>query len=213
MGYWSSQVTAGGYKLPEVISGLQKHIRRGEEEQAMECAMQIESIQPRYLWNRMKVIASEDIGLADSSIAVLVHALCEQYLDAKSRGSGSTRLFLIHAVFAMCRAPKSRLIDHANIALYRREEGWYEIPDYVFDQHTAEGRRRGRGLDHFWSDGTVLADAVDLPRDDAYREEAIVNLRAGRQPRYAQTHGKREGAKQDEGASRRRPQRDLFSDE
>lgn len=44
------------------------------------------------------------------------------------------------------------------------------IPDWVNDQQTLEGRKVGRGLDHFRKEGALL---VPLPAaDDPYDEEA-----------------------------------------
>ena len=44
------------------------------------------------------------------------------------------------------------------------------VPDWALDQHTTEGRRMGRDLDHFRAEGTKL---VPPPTgDDPYIEEA-----------------------------------------
>jgi hypothetical protein len=50
-------------------------------------------------------------------------------------------LFLTHAVLLLCEAKKSRMIDWTLLA---------------YDKHNAEGRRMGRGLDHFVTDGAKL---------------------------------------------------------
>lgn len=185
MSYWATQVTGGGHQLSEVISALQKHIRRGEEEQAMECAIQIESIQWKYLWNRLKVIASEDIGIADNSIAPLISALADNYEDARRRNNDSYRLFLGHAILAMCRAQKTRIVDAFIIDLYMRDEDWYEVPDYAFDKHTAKGRRLGRGIDHFFDEATKLNPEADIAGVERYTEAARRSLSTGRKWRYA----------------------------
>lgn len=202
MSYWSTQVTGGGHQLSEVISAMQKHIRRGEEEQAMECAIQIESIQWKYLWNRLKVIASEDIGIADSSVATLLSSLADNYEDARRRNNDSYRLFLGHAILAMCRAPKSRIVDAFIIDLYMRDEDWYEVPDYAFDKHTAKGRRLGRGIDHFFDEATKLHPEVELEGVAEYTQSARESLLANRKWRYAgsKTDARRSTPKRDEGS-------------
>ncbi len=58
--------TKGGYLLDEVVSALQKCIRRGREEEAMYWALEMaESGCGKYLWRRLMIIGAEDVGLAD----------------------------------------------------------------------------------------------------------------------------------------------------
>jgi hypothetical protein len=50
------------------------------------------------------------------------------------------------------------------------------VPDWAFDQHTQKGKRMGRGLDHFRSEGAKLVPpptADDPYEDEAYRLWAI----------------------------------------
>jgi len=77
--------TLGGYTLGEVISALQKEIRRGNESAAMYWAIEIESVERKYLWNRLKVIVSEDIGLASTETNIMVGMLGDWYNDAYAR--------------------------------------------------------------------------------------------------------------------------------
>jgi len=72
MGY--HLVTARGYDFFEVASALQKEIRRGNEEAALYWALELGSKFDDFLWSRLSIIASEDIGPADNSIAVLIYA-------------------------------------------------------------------------------------------------------------------------------------------
>jgi replication-associated recombination protein RarA len=60
----SSPLTRKGYYLDEVTSALQKEIRRCKEYEAVYWALELESFNYKALWNRLKVIASEDVGLA-----------------------------------------------------------------------------------------------------------------------------------------------------
>lgn len=57
-------MTPKGYDLHEVISALQKELRRGKEYEAVYWASELESFNPKLLWNRVRVIASEDVGIA-----------------------------------------------------------------------------------------------------------------------------------------------------
>jgi hypothetical protein len=74
----------------------------------------------------------------------------------------------------MCRAPKSREGCHfaAAIGLRSEIEGYVpSVPDWAYDQHTIEGRRRGRGLDHFLTEGAKLVPPAEPDADEgeAYR--------------------------------------------
>lgn len=87
-----------------------------------------------YVWKRLRIISSEDVGLADSNVAVQVRALYQNWLDQtrkKTDHPGFARAFILHAVCILTRAPKSRMLDHALIALYEGERPELPIPDYA----------------------------------------------------------------------------------
>ena len=75
----------------------------------------------------------------------------------------------------MCRSPKSRAGCHfsAAIGLRSQLQGYVPaVPDFALDQHTLEGRKLGRGLDHFRSEGAKLVPPpteLDPFEDEAYR--------------------------------------------
>jgi replication-associated recombination protein RarA len=181
---WSDQVTQGGYNFSEVVSALQKCIRRGLEREAMHWAIEIESIQAKYLWNRLKIIASEDIGIADSSIAVLVATLSQNYEDALKRGNDAYRLFLGHAILAMCRAEKSRIVDNFVIATYMNTDK-PPIPDVALDKHTRRGRTLKRSWEHFFDEGVKVSPEKFMDKNSDYEAETISHLQAGHKFKYA----------------------------
>ena len=75
-----SPLTPKGYYLDEVISALQKEVRRGKEYEAVFWAVELESFNPKALWNRLKVIASEDVGVAEPHAPLIISALESMYL-------------------------------------------------------------------------------------------------------------------------------------
>jgi replication-associated recombination protein RarA len=174
---FSELTTPGGYKCGEVASALQKEIRRGNEREALFWASELDLAgYGNYVFKRLRVIASEDVGIADSNVAVQVWALYRLWQEArrkKGEPEGHFRVHLVHAVVLLCRAPKSRLADSALIAFYTGERPKPEIPDYALDLHTARGRRMGRGVDHFYAEG---AKVVNETIDDPYLDEAKVTL-------------------------------------
>ena len=87
--------TQNGYDLYELLSALQKCIRRGLEEQAVYFAVELDGFNPTALWNRLKIIASEDIGAANPIMPILVETREKSYLKSKEKlGDDSYRLFL-----------------------------------------------------------------------------------------------------------------------
>lgn len=148
--------TEKGYGFFEASSTLQKAIRRGDENTAMFFAVELfNSGYDEYVWSRLKIIATEDIGLA-SNACVYVSSLYQSYSEQKKQNKEKRpeRLFLAHAVLLLVRAPKSRYVDLATIYHWKtHEETKMAVPDYAHDMHTATGRKKGRGIDHFYDEG------------------------------------------------------------
>lgn len=145
-----SQRTLRGFVLGECMSAVQKAIRRGDEMQAVTWAVEMDqSGHGQMLWNRLLVIASEDVGLAAPlGFQADIRALYDTWRELRDRRNQSKpeRLQVLHAVMLLCRAPKSRKIDNAVWATYGNPDPLVsEIPDYAIDGHTARGRSLGRG--------------------------------------------------------------------
>jgi replication-associated recombination protein RarA len=158
-------------RMFEVVSALQKEIRRGNEENALHWALELEQLNPSLLWNRLKIIASEDIGIAHSFTSILIETLHNQYLQSK--GKGESGLFLAHAILALCRAPKSRIVDEF-LEVVREEKNLgkkLEIPDYALDKHTARGKAKDRGMKHFLEEGAKLVNELEKI-ENPYKERA-----------------------------------------
>lgn len=145
-------------RMFEVVSALQKEIRRGNEENALYWALELEQLNPSLLWNRLKVIASEDISIAHPVIVLVIEALHKWYLEF--RGKNGSGLFLSHAILALCRSPKSRIADEfLEVVNGERKAGKkLEIPDYALDMHTARGKAKDRGMEHFLNEGAKLVN-------------------------------------------------------
>ena len=156
-------LTRKGYNFHECLSSLQKSIRRAREEQALFWALELESFNPKALWSRLRIIASEDIGIANNSIAILIDALNRAY-DQKQE-----LLFVAHAVLALCRSEKSRIVDDFCIVVQRSKN--LKIPDYALDMHTSRGKLMGRGLKHFHEVGSKLVNESTTIKN-IYRERS-----------------------------------------
>ena len=169
--------TVSGHPLGEVASAFQKAIRRGLEDEALHWGVELDmSNYGEYAWKRMRIMTSEDVGLAEPHLAATIYALYQNWVDQKRKKDlkhGPERLFLVHAILLLVRAKKSRIVDHALITYYGNHKP-RSIPDYALDKHTAAGRRMGRGVEHFFSDGIQLANRSELV--DEYEAKAKATL-------------------------------------
>ena len=170
--------TNGGYNFFHVSSAFQKLIRRGKEEDALYWATELfDSGYGEYVMYRSIVIATEDVGLADPNVIVQIMALQDSwaYLKKKKNKHKPERLPLFHSVMVLARAKKSRLIDNKICQYWELKENVerLEIPDYAFDNHTIEGRMKGRGNDYFFEESAKITnDNLDaVPEDYTYRDK------------------------------------------
>lgn len=166
--------TQGDYPLGCVISALQKEIRRGNEEMAMYWSLELIPNFEKYLWRRLVVIVNEDIGIANTELLVLVPTQEQQYFQFREEGKdGSARLCLANTILAMCRSPKSRIADHFQCAVLQDKihSPRKPIPDYALDKHTVQGKRMGRGVQHWLENGCFLANPSNMV-EDPYEERA-----------------------------------------
>ena len=178
--------TQGGHDFLEVVSALQKEIRRANERAAVYWAFELIPRFEAYLWKRLKVVANEDVGIAAPEIFAAIQALAEQYFEMRARKDGSCTLCLTNAVLLMCRAKKTRVADHLTIITEQTKareldgsQAPIPIPDYALDMHTLRGRQMGRGLDHFRTEGAKLVGRDESVKDP-YADEAYRLLRHGK---------------------------------
>ena len=174
---FGSLESARGYKLGEVTSALQKSIRRGQTDDALYWAAELDrSGFSKYCWKRLRVITSEDIGPAWPEGPAVIEALHRTFNDLRKEerdAPRSSKMVLMHAVILLADAPKSRICDVANIVHYSDDLPRREIPDVALDQHTSRGRQLGRGAKHFWTEGTEVANGQPHPLEDTYTPKAI----------------------------------------
>jgi replication-associated recombination protein RarA len=165
--------TIRGYRMDEVASALQKTIRRGDEEQALYWAAEVDrSGYGRYCWYRLQTIASEDVGLAEGpGFFAEIRGLYDMWLEtlAKKHSHKPERMFLSQAVLRLVRAKKSELVGEALIQ-WDINDRLYDIPDYALDPHTARGRKMGRKMPDFWDVTYHLENEGDVPGGDRYTE-------------------------------------------
>jgi replication-associated recombination protein RarA len=181
------QTKPHGFNDDEVKSAMQKEIRRGNEGDAMYWALEIAlESKPSFGWlrNRLKIIAYEDIGLANPDLVLQISKAVEDmdymYQNIESR---DWMVVLSYIILLMCRSMKSRITDHFRVQMeyywetQTPEKLEMKIPDYAIDMHTTKGNKMGRfknsykGVEHFIELGEHLEN--ENPEiDDIYKEEA-----------------------------------------
>jgi replication-associated recombination protein RarA len=175
--------TKRGYDFFEVSSAFQKSVRRCLEEDALYWASELDqSGYGEYVWKRMKIMVSEDIGTAEPNLPANIHALYSIWADMKKKNDKHfpERFFLIHAVLLVVMAKKSRVVDNALIVSYNTTEAKI-IPDWALDKHTRRGKAMGRGFKHFFDEGVKIANESG---EDKYfkRARAILEGNASKPP-------------------------------
>ena len=165
--------TENNYDFGEVISALQKEIRRGHETEAMFWALELYERYGKALWTRLQVIVNEDIGIANPQAIILIETLKKQFEEfVKGDRDGSMRLALANAILYLCRSPKSREADHFQCVVNQRrlQQEWrLDIPNYALDKHTSRGARMKRSWQHWFEVGCQL---IPEPQPNPYQEEA-----------------------------------------
>jgi replication-associated recombination protein RarA len=154
--------TPGGYSPADLISLLQKAIRRARPDLAAFAFNELEAGgYRRWAWSRLLVTVAEDLA---PGLAAEIEAL--HGLDAevnRARRDRPARVFWSRAILLMCAAAKNRDADHlTNLKLpevdHHQVEALLadivpaEIPEWTYDVHTQRGRARGKTRADFFRD-------------------------------------------------------------
>ena len=169
---WAAAKTRNGLAADEVISTLQKSIRRNKVEEACQAAYELYITGPLFLdklWRRLLTISVEDIGFGNLQAAVQVNTLNE-VRKTYAYDDGDQPMYFIHAIRVLCSCTKDRSSDYLkNIIIKEAAMGKkMEIPDIALDKHTKRGQEMGRGSKHFFEEATKVIPQLEIDND--YRE-------------------------------------------
>ncbi|MEG0468315.1 AAA family ATPase [Amedibacillus sp. YH-ame10] len=175
---WSKITTRNGYACDEVISALQKSIRRGLEEQACMFAYELYISSPQLeekMWRRLLTISVEDIGMGNPMAAIMVNNLAQMRLNYDYADNDRT-MYFIHAIRYMCASEKDRSSDILkNICIKSFAMGKLpEIPDVALDKHTQRGQAMGRDSFHFLHEASVVIPQAEIDNNYKERYEEIL---------------------------------------
>lgn len=169
---WAESKTINGFQADEVISTLQKSIRRAMVEVACQSAYELYTSGPIFLeklWRRLLVISVEDIGFGNLDAAVQLQALNEMRKNYPY-DDGDQPMYFIHAIRILCASTKDRSSDYLkNIIIKEAALGkQLEIMDVALDKHTKRGQAMGRDSKHFFEEATAVTPQLEIDND--YRE-------------------------------------------
>lgn len=167
---WQNQKTKNGFNADEIISGVQKSIRRGLVEDAVLMAWEMyvtsEELE-EYLWKRLQVISVEDIGFGDVNAPVLIRTLNEMRGEC-GFNAPDRPLFFVHAIRYLCRCAKDRSSDMLRNIIEKEHAAGKrpEIRDYMLDMHTRRGQALNRDIRYFLEVASHVEPLVDGAHDE-----------------------------------------------
>ncbi|MCT0956313.1 replication-associated recombination protein A [Weissella cibaria] len=137
----------------DVISALQKSIRGSDTDAALHyLARLIEAGDLAIISRRLRVIAYEDIGLANPAVAARAITAID---TAEKLGFPEARIPLANAVIELALSPKSNSAYTAVDAALAdvRKGGTGDVPDHLKDAHYKGAEKLGHGVDYVYPHG------------------------------------------------------------
>lgn len=177
---WAKVTTRNGLRGDEVISSLQKSIRRGLVEEACKFAYEMYITSPQMeekLWRRLITITVEDIGMGDVNAAILINNLNSMRKEF-DYADGDRPIYFIHAIRYLCACEKDRSSDLLkNIVIKGFAMGEIPVvPDFALDKHTVRGAEMGRDSFHFLNEASKVIPQMEVENDYKERYEEILKV-------------------------------------
>lgn len=162
---WRNITSRNGIPGDELVSALQKSIRRADEQTACRVAYEMYITSEQFedkMWRRLNAISVEDIGFGNTMAPILINTL-DEMRKKFPYNDGDRPLFFMHAIRFLCAQKKERSTDCLkNIIEKEFEQGYVvEIPDYAYDMHTGKGREMGRDMVDFLDVRSKVTPLVD----------------------------------------------------
>ncbi|NQZ85188.1 MAG: hypothetical protein HRU03_05720 [Nanoarchaeales archaeon] len=140
---FSTLKTKNNYPADQVVSALQKEIRKGNFENAVFYTLEMLESGERFVtkfWERMVVVVVEDIS--DNDCIVQIKSLKDTFFDLKDTKPWDKDMQAIKAVKILCEAKKDRIVSEIyDYMKIQRNQGYkLDIPEYAIDMHTKKGK-------------------------------------------------------------------------
>lgn len=152
-------------------SALQKYIRRGLVEKAMYHAWVMSTVETGWsLWKRLNIIAVEDV--LDPVVIIAVAELSKQ-ASKYGYGEWDGKRCAVAAAKIMAESSKDRSADeflevmdyyakhHDDEECKKRIAELGALDDWVFDVHTPQGRKMGRGDEYWYNESSKVENPSD----------------------------------------------------
>jgi replication-associated recombination protein RarA len=186
------QSTKNGYNFYEVLSAMQKAVRRGDAASAGYWALELyDSGFIVHIWNRLHIIACEDIAEPISREISELERIHDRFNEGTKKGTQRPgRLMVAKAIILLAAAKKSRAADHLICCVY--ETSWIpaeklvkeidaaksdvaglkkEIPDYALDgihtKRVPRGRKKMTRQEFLRTEHEALNPRIDHELDEA----------------------------------------------
>ena len=153
----------------DTISAFIKSVRGCDPDAAMYwlAKMLVGGEDPRFIARRLLILASEDVGLADSRGILVANAA----FDAVERvGQPECELNLAHATLFLATAPKSNSATNALFAAKAEvsKKPVQPVPLHLRDAHTSLNRKFGNGAEYIYNH-----DCPDFISGQDYLEKEV----------------------------------------
>ena len=181
---WQRTTTYSGFAADEVISAIQKSLRRGWLENAILLGWEMFLTSPEMeemMWSRLCVIAVEDVGFGNVNLPPIIETLYQQH-SRYPRPIGDRFLFAAHAIRLIATSAKDRTSDDlVNWARRSMELGERspEIPDIALDMHTLKGQQMGRDYRFFMEEASVVVPEI-ADKDQTWKNWILKALDEGK---------------------------------
>ncbi|MFR9254644.1 MAG: hypothetical protein ACLVJ6_03445 [Merdibacter sp.] len=163
--------TKHGLAADEVVSGLQKAIRRSMTELACRYAYELYTTSPVLLekvWSRLMSISVEDIGFGNLDAARHIYVL-NQMRKEYAYDDPDQPMYFIHAIRILCASEKDRSSDFLKNIVQDSGDG-RGAGDHRPGAGQAHQARQGDGkrFKHFFNEGCKVIPQAEVDND--YRE-------------------------------------------
>lgn len=181
---FSELKTINNYCADEVISALQKEIRRCNFEDATFWGLELLESGDNYItkfWERIIVISVEDV--AEHNVVPIVSSLRDNFFELKEAKKVDKIILGIKAIKVLCDAKKDRIVNEIYDYLrFKRKDGLRkEIPEYAIDKHTKKGKEKNLGYEHFLNIASKINNVVEN-KDNKYLIELLKYSKKGLSP-------------------------------
>lgn len=170
--------TPNGFSPYELISALQKFVRRSMEEEALYVFYELEAGGLYHIAkNRLAIIVYEDCGIENPELLNSIPFHIDQMDKWYKAKNGAWRLVLGNIILQACRGKKTRIADHfVSAVAFKRVNGYVldlDQYDFVFDKHTLKGKKMGRGTKHFFEEAIKIEENTNT---NDYIQDELDNI-------------------------------------